>query len=79
MINKFTLEEQIIRFIFNELNFEESAHLMTTLIADEELYDLYLNYSTTYDEVKKVEFTPSSKSIENILYYAKAASLQSKN
>lgn len=62
MKKKFT-DEDIIRFLFEEMNPSESELLMEALYRDEDLWKRYESFQNILQDIKKVSFEPSEGSV----------------
>jgi hypothetical protein len=71
MIKTFTLND-VVRYIYDEVNEEEKREIETSLATDNELMEFYIETLETLDGMQKVCRMPSEKSIDNILSYSQS-------
>ena len=77
MNKTFTPEEQIIRFIYEDLTSLEKADTMAMLIANDDLYEQYLTLSLTKDKLNTITpLEPKDDVVDNVMSYIKKTSLQ---
>ena len=77
MNKTFTPEEQIIRFIYEDLTSQEKADTMAILIANDDLYEQYLTLSLTKDKLNTIApLEPKDDVVDNVMSYIKKTSLQ---
>jgi hypothetical protein len=77
MNKTFTPEEQIIRFIYEDLTSQEKADTMAMLIANDDLYEQYLTLSLTKDKLNTIaQLEPKDDVVDNVMSYIKKTSLQ---
>ncbi len=77
MNKTFTPEEQIIRFIYEDLTSQEKADTMAMLIANDDLYEQYLTLSLTKDKLNTIApLEPKDDVVDNVMSYIKKTSLQ---
>ncbi len=77
MNKTFTPEEQIIRFIYEDLTAQEKADTMAMLIANDDLYEQYLTLSLTKDKLNTIApLEPKEDVVDNVMSYIKKTSLQ---
>lgn len=77
MNKTFTPEEQIIRFIYDDLTSQEKADTMAMLIANDDLYEQYLTLSLTKDKLNTIApLEPKDDVVDNVMSYIKKTSLQ---
>lgn len=73
----FTSEEQIIRFIYEDLTPQEKADTMAMFIANDDLYEQYLTLSLTKDKLNTIApLQPKDYVVDNVMSYIKKTSLQ---
>mgnify|MGYP001801762233 CR=1 FL=1 len=68
MKKKFT-DEDIIRFLFEEMNPSESELLMEALYQDDSLWKRYETFQCILQDVKNVSFEPSEDSVLTVRKY----------
>ena len=61
----------LVKYIYNETSTAERLNIEAALNEDFELYEEYVALYEAYINLPKVKFTPSPKSISNILSYSK--------
>ena len=77
MNKTFTPEEQIIRFIYEDLTAQEKADTMAMLIANDDLYEQYLTLSLTKDKLNTIApLEPKDDVVDNVMSYIKKTILQ---
>jgi anti-sigma factor RsiW len=76
MTKTFT-QNDIIRYIYHELEDAEKRALEQQLLIDDELRDQYLSLSQMKQRLSAVELRPSDAVIESVLLYAKTFNLHS--
>lgn len=77
MNKTFTPEEQIIRFIYDDLTSQEKADTMAMLIANDDLYEQYLTLSITKDKLNTIApLEPKEDVVDNVMSYINKTSLQ---
>lgn len=70
MTKTFT-EDDLVRFLYNELNPAEADELRELLVVDEELRDRLSELQSTVVELDKLSFQPSQRTIDRILQFSK--------
>lgn len=75
MIKTFT-KNDVIRFVYDEVNDEERSDMELLMISDESFARLYHKYNSMRSQIKKVGVEPSENVINRILTYSKSFSLQ---
>ncbi len=68
-MNNFTTED-MIRFLYNEMNAEETARLMAALEADWTLKEKFEVLKSSMTNLDTLHYSPRRKSIDAILQYA---------
>ena len=74
MIKTFT-KNDLIRFVYNEVNAEERDEMEMLLIHDHSFLQLYRKYNGMKKTIQKVSMEPSENVINRILNYSKSFSL----
>lgn len=69
-------EQDIVRFLYDEMDEEEYASFFEVLCKDPELWEVYEQLKATQEELILPDFAPSLKSEELILEAARIASLE---
>ncbi len=77
MIKTFT-QDDVIKFVYDELTKEESEELGQVLLCDSELQDLYKELITMKHQLDAAVKEPSENVIERIKNYSKSFNLTSK-
>lgn len=68
MKRKFT-DEDILRFLFEEMEQAESEIFLTALCADEALWERYEYFQEVVEKSSSLSFEPSEESCKNIMNY----------
>ncbi|MFY0600905.1 MAG: hypothetical protein JXR03_14620 [Cyclobacteriaceae bacterium] len=76
MTKTFT-ENDLVRFLYGELNEEESAELKQALITSPALQEELNNLQEVTNGLKKVSYKPSRKSLDRILDFSKGYEVHS--
>ena len=76
MIKTFT-QDDVIRYLYNEVTIEESSELEQALICDSELQETYKKFGTLKHQLNTVIKTPSQAVAQTILNYSKNFNLHS--
>ena len=76
MIKTFT-QNDVLKYIYDELSFEEKSEIERALLKDNNLMDFYLDALDTAESLCSVLKEPSDRSIENILNYSRSFILNS--
>lgn len=63
-------EEKIIQFIYGECDILERFEILDAIENNAFLNDAYISLLDAYRMLPKVKFTPSRKTLENILNYS---------
>ncbi len=69
-------EQDIVRFLYDEMDEEEYASFFEVLCKDPELWEVYEQLKATQEELIFPDFTPSLRSEEFVLDAARLASLE---
>ena len=72
-MHNFTTEE-LLEFLFHETSAEKNKEIVTALEEDWNLKEEYRQISEAKEQLLAISFSPSQKSIDNILNYAKLTS-----
>jgi len=75
MIKTFT-QNDVIRFVYDEVSTEERSQLNDLLLIDSAFQKLYSNFTKTKGLISKSTLEPSENVINRILTYSKSLSLQ---
>lgn len=65
-------DNDIIRFLYNEMAPHENEVFLDALTKDEELWDRYEYFQEVGDQLEEVEFEPSAASVANVMAFVKA-------
>ena len=76
MIKTFT-HDDVIRFVYEEMNEEEARELSQALLCDAELEKIYNELITMKARLDAIEETPSESVVQNILNYSNSLHLPS--
>lgn len=76
MIKTFT-ENDLVRFLYDELNTTERAALENALVTDPQLHAELEELKAVQKDLGKVSFSPSKNAIDKILEYSRAYHKQS--
>ena len=68
MRRKFT-DEEIIRFIYEEMNPKESDAFLTELCSDESLWERYENIQSMNEEIQSAVLEPSNESVNRVMAF----------
>ena len=74
MTKTFT-QDDVIRYLYNEIPGKEKSEFESALIFDDNLLRLFNELSSVKDYLSKEYKNPSNQTIENILDYAKSLNL----
>lgn len=69
MIQTFT-NDDILRYVYNELSDSENEQVENALLYDDELLMTYLDYLEMRSALNKVKLEPSTRCVQNILAYS---------
>ena len=75
MIKTFT-QNDVIRFVYDEVSTEEHSQFNDLLLIDSAFQKLYFNFTKTKGLIAKSKLEPSENVINRILTYSKSLSLQ---
>lgn len=76
MTKTFT-QDDVVRYLYNEIPKNEKARFEDALICDSDLLDLYHELSATKQHLEEIIESPSNRVIENVLDYSKTFDLHS--
>jgi len=76
MIQIFT-QNDLIRYVYQEMSEKESSKLAEALVFDDELMDMYQKIRTTKQmlDAENMSFEPPAKAVDNILSYSRSFDL----
>ncbi|MDX2285040.1 MAG: hypothetical protein NW241_12820 [Bacteroidia bacterium] len=69
MKSRFT-DEAILRFLFDEMDAEESRRFLEAVCTDEELWERYESFQTIVEQIGALHYDPSERTVARILHYA---------
>ena len=69
MIKTFT-QNDVVRFVYDEMSFEESKLFIDTMHINSELKDEYIEQLQTKLNLQSILVNPPSNAVENILQYS---------
>jgi hypothetical protein len=72
MTNTSTLKNDIIRFVYSETSISENEIIMQKLILNDDLYEFYMDCTSTKETIDSIKYEPSEKCISNILNYSRS-------
>lgn len=75
MIKTFT-QNDVIRFIYDEVTEEERVDILNALITDNELADFYYSIVQVKEDMSSIARQPSDAVIENILRFSRDVSFE---
>jgi len=75
MTKTFT-QNDVIRYVYNELNIEEKQDIELAMLLDQDLADQFYELSKLKRSLNKIVKEPSQRVIDNILNYSKSLSLK---
>lgn len=78
MIKTFT-QDDVLRYLYDEVTIKESKELEQALICDSELQETYKKFSSLKRQLNAVIKTPSQTVVQSILNYSKNFNLHSLN
>lgn len=76
MEETYTIEDALVQFMYHEMSAHEAAQMSQVLKEDLELRDEYSALLTAKNQLPKVQFNPSSKTLQNILDYSTKTALE---
>ena len=76
MTKTFT-QDDVVRYLYNEIPKSEKARFEEALICDSALLDLYHELSATKQQLEEIIESPSNRVIKKILDYSKSFDLHS--
>lgn len=76
MTEYFTLSEQLIRYVYQEMSEAESIHFEQHLRDNEDLMQEYLDHLHTLDRLSEVKLEPSETIVKAIKKKAKSSGLE---
>ena len=69
-------ENVLIRYIYKESDFFERLEVEHAIEYEEDIRNIYIELCEVFDELPKLEFTPSENIIENILSFSRNTAFQ---
>ena len=76
MTKTFT-HNDVVRYIYNEIESDQKTEIENALICDPELLDLFHEFGTVKKQLDKAVKIPSNQVIKSILDYSKSFNLHS--
>jgi|GEM_PF-904556 len=76
MTKYFTLSDQLIRYVYQEMSEAESEDFEKVLGREEDLMQDYLGFLSTIDQLNEVVLEPSEKVVKAIKSKAKSSGLE---
>ncbi|MDP5172775.1 MAG: hypothetical protein NWR72_21230 [Bacteroidia bacterium] len=70
MKRRFT-DDDLLRFLYNEMPPADSDLLMDALVKDEELFERYESFQQAAEQLSEVSYQPSAKSVEAVMSYVR--------
>jgi len=67
---------EFLNYLYGEQTKKQAIDFQTEIIIDSNKYDEIAEYEGLLHSMDKIEFTPSKKAIDNVLDFARKASLQ---
>lgn len=71
MKRKFT-DEDILRFLFDEMDKDESDAFLSALCSDESLWERYEHFQEVVEKSSGLEYEPSDEACQNVMAYVEA-------
>lgn len=68
-------DDDLLRFLYNELPQAESDRLMDALVKDEELWQRYESFQQVAEQMPEVALQPSEASVEAVMAHVRSSSL----
>lgn len=62
-------DDDLLRFLYNEMTTADSERLMEALVRDESLWERYESFQQIAESLSDVRFEPSQKSVDAVLTY----------
>ena len=76
MTKTFT-QDDVVRYLYNEIPKSEKARFEEAMICDGDLLDLYHELNATKQQLEEIVESPSNRVIKNILDYSRTFNLHS--
>lgn len=76
MEETYTIEDALVQFMYHEMPAQEVAQMTQWLEEDPELQDAYGALLVAKHQLPKVQFNPSSKTLQNIMDYSAKSALE---
>jgi hypothetical protein len=71
-----TIQEDVLKYVYHELQEEEKKELENKLFSNEVLESEFYDFVDLKQQLGKAELKPKRKTIENILNYSKSFDLE---
>ncbi len=68
-MKKLFTEEDILRFLYNEMSIRESEAFLDVLYSDEDLWEKFEYFQQTVDTLRPLDLEPSEESLEAVLSF----------
>ena len=68
-MKKLFTEEDILRFLYNEMSIRESEAFLDVLYSDEKLWSTFESYQQAVDTLPSLELEPSQQSLDAVLSF----------
>jgi len=75
MYETFT-KEDLIRYLYDEMNLEERKQLRSFILEDNKLQADFLELKEAKECLKKIQLSPSTFALRNIMSYAKSLTVK---
>ncbi len=69
MTKTFT-QDDVIRYLYNEVDESEQQQIQNTLLCNQELLNFYREAKDVQEDLNKVSYAPSDRSVQNVLDYS---------
>lgn len=76
MEQTYTIEDALVQFMYREMPADEAAEVAHLLEEDSEVQSMFNSLLRAKTQLPKVQFNPSSKTIQNILEYSTKTALE---
>ena len=70
MKRRFT-DDDIIRFLYDEMSLTESEMFLTTLCSDESLWERYEYFQKVVEQIGQLKYSPSDYSVNKVMNYVR--------
>lgn len=69
---KTTTQHDVLKCLYNEASKEETKRTEQELLCNNDLAEFYVDVALVKEELDKVQYEPSSQSLENILNFSRS-------